>query len=77
MFARNNVNAQGLEEIRKSGLPVFDTVIRKTVKVDETTFAGVPLLAYSKNCTAARDYEALVAEYLAGHSKKEWGANNG
>lgn len=76
MYARNNVNLQGIEEIRKIGLPVFETVIRKTVKVDETTFAGVPLPAYSKNCTAARDYEALVAEYVTGNSTTEGGANN-
>lgn len=80
MYARNNVNAQGVDVIRNSGLPVFDTVIRKTVKVDETTFAGVPLPAYSKNCTAARDYETLVAEYLKNVSEtitKEGSGNNG
>jgi len=64
MYAQNNVNVQGHQAIRDIGIPVFDTVIRKTVKVDETTFLGLPLLEYAKNCTAAQDYEALVAEYL-------------
>jgi chromosome partitioning protein len=65
MFQRNNVNTQGLEWLRsKTRYPLFDTVIRNTVKVGETTFAGSPLQEYSKNCTAARDYVALVAEYL-------------
>lgn len=65
MYAQNNVNAQGEQYLSGNiGLPVFKTVIRKTVKVDETTFAGVPLPAYSKNCTAAKDYETLVNEYL-------------
>jgi len=65
MYARNNVNAQGEHYLAGNiGLPVFNTVIRSTVKVDETTFAGVPLPAYAPKCTAARDYETLVAEYL-------------
>jgi len=64
MYAQNNVNVQGHEVIQNVGLPIFKTVVRRTAKVDETTFAGLPLLAYSKNCTAAKDYEALVAEYL-------------
>jgi chromosome partitioning protein len=65
MYARNNVNYRGKPWLANNiGIPVFKTVIRKTVKVDETTFAGVPLPAYAKNCTAARDYETLVEEYL-------------
>jgi chromosome partitioning protein len=65
MWQRNNVNTLGETYLReREGLPMFKAVIRKTVAVDETTFAGVPLLAYAKNSTAARDYVALVAEYL-------------
>jgi len=67
MYARNNVNAQGSDYLSGNiGLPVFSTVIRKTVKVDETTFAGVPLPIYAPKCTATKDYEALVSEYLYG-----------
>lgn len=65
MFQRNNVNLQGLEWLRENGqYTLFNTIIRKTVKVDETTFAGKPLHAYAKNCTAAIDYRNLVEEYL-------------
>jgi chromosome partitioning protein len=65
MFQKNNVCVQGVETLAgKYDLPVFKTVIRKTVRVDETTFAGKPLRVYSENSTAARDYEALVNEYL-------------
>ena len=65
MFQRNNVNVQGLEWLRAhTPFPLFETVIRNTVKVGETTFAGKPLQEYSKGSTAARDYVALVAEYL-------------
>lgn len=65
MYQRNNVNAQGVEHLQGAdGLPMFQTVIRKTVAVDETTFAGVPLLKYNERSTAARDYRALAEEYL-------------
>ena len=65
MWQKNNVNTQGeawLQE--RGGLPMFETAIRKTVAVDETTFKRLPLLAHKKNSTAARDYLALVEEYL-------------
>ena len=65
MYQQNGVNVQGEQYLNSSiGLPMFATVIRKTVKVDETTFTGKPLQVYSKNCTAAQDYAALVEEYL-------------
>jgi len=61
-----SVNTQGVEWLESTDYPLFKTSIRKTTKVDETTFAGVPLLEYAKNSTAAQDYVKLVAEYLAG-----------
>jgi len=60
-----SVNAQGVEWLESTDYPLFKTCIRKTTKVDETTFSGVPLLEYSKSSTAAQDYVKLVAEYLA------------
>ncbi|MDP1395258.1 ParA family protein [Lysinibacillus capsici] len=64
MYQRNGVNAQGSEYLASStDYPLFHTVIRKTVKVDETTFVGKPLLDYKKS-TAGQDYEKLVKEYL-------------
>ena len=65
MWQRNNVNAQGkayLEDV--DGLPKLDTIIRKTVAVDETTFAGLPIVRYNARSTAARDYVSLVDEDL-------------
>ena len=60
-----SVNVQGVEWLESStNFPIFKTAIRKTTKVDETTFNGMPLLEYSKNSTAAQDYVKLVAEYL-------------
>lgn len=64
MFQKNGVNVQGSEYLASStGYPLFHTKIRKTVKVDETTFVGRPLLDYKKS-TAGQDYETLVKEYL-------------
>ncbi|MEY9980486.1 ParA family protein [Lysinibacillus sp. RC79] len=64
MFQKNGVNVQGNEYLASStSYPLFHTVIRKTVKVDETTFIGKPLLDYKKS-TAGQDYEKLVKEYL-------------
>lgn len=66
MYQRNNINIQGSEWLNENtGYPIFKSHIRKTVKVDETTFAGKPLLDYAKTSTATKDYEALVAEYLS------------
>lgn len=64
MYQRNNVNQQGAELLEQQGYPMFSTRIRKTVKVDEMTFTGKPLLEYAKRSTACVDYEALVKEYL-------------
>lgn len=49
----------------KSGvLPFFHTHIRRTLKMKPSTFARKPILEYSSRCGAARDYRALVREYL-------------
>nr|DAL91762.1 MAG TPA: ParA [Caudoviricetes sp.] len=56
---------QGESYLRSSGLPVFETYIRRTdAKVDESTFTLQPLSEYSPFCNAARDYRAFVEEYL-------------
>ena len=65
MYSKNNVNIQGVEVLgEKKGLPMFETVIRNTVKVNETTYTGEPITAYAPKSTAAKDYDALVDEYL-------------
>ncbi|MEK5069785.1 ParA family protein [Sporosarcina sp. FSL K6-1508] len=64
MFQRNTVNKQGDKYLREhTSYPLFNTVIRKTVRVDQSTFEGLPLLATRKS-TAGEDYESLVREYL-------------
>lgn len=66
-YQRNEVNKQGEEWIKnQKDFPVFKTHIRKTEKVDESTFAATPIIEYSWRCGAAMDYKRLVAEYLEG-----------
>lgn len=64
-YQRNEVNKQGEEWMKtQTDFPVFEAHIRKTEKVDESTFAAVPIIEYSRRCGAAMDYLKLVSEYL-------------
>jgi chromosome partitioning protein len=64
-FQRNEVNRQGEEWLyNQRDYWIFKTHIRKTEKVDESTFAAMPIIEYSRHCGAAMDYIKLVAEYL-------------
>lgn len=65
-YQNNEVNRQGEEWLRerRSEYPLFNTHIRRTVKIDESTFASKPILEYSKRCGASKDYLALVEEIL-------------
>ena len=64
-YQRNEVNRQGEEWLAaQNEYPLFETHIRRTEKVDESTFASKPILEYSRRCGAAKDYLALVEEYL-------------
>lgn len=64
-YVKNDVNLQGEEWLNsQKEYPMFKTHIRRTDKVDESTFAKMPILEYSKRCGAAKDYLELVEEYL-------------
>lgn len=45
--------------------PVYKIKVRRTPKVDESTFEEKPILEYSKTCSAARDYMKFVEELLS------------
>ena len=47
-----------------SPVPVFDTVIRRTDKVLESTWAKQPVLMWSPCSSAAKDYRAWVREFV-------------
>lgn len=64
-YAKNKVNEQGAEWLKESKeYPLFNTVISRTVKVDESTFVSEPIMKYSPKCKASKDYQAFVKEYL-------------
>ena len=65
-YVNNEVNRQGKEWLKEQNeYPVFDNHIRRTEKIDESTFAKMPINLYSKRCGAAVDYKRLVEEYLS------------
>lgn len=49
-----------------SPITVFNTHIRRTDKIDESTFAREPICQWSPTSAAAYDYRAWVQEYLGG-----------
>ena len=65
--ARNSeVVRQGVELLREMKLPMFETAIRRTDKVPESTFERQPIVCYSPGSAAAQDYRRWVREYLGG-----------
>lgn len=66
-YQNNEVNNQGIEQLSKQRVPLFNQWIRRTEKkVSESTFAKKPLVEYSVRCGAAQDYKKFVIEYLEG-----------
>lgn len=64
-YRRNDSNQQGAEWLRQAEkYKAFNTFIRWTDKVDESTFTAEPVMVHSPRCGAARDYKAFVQELL-------------
>lgn len=65
-YVKNDVNVQGEEWLQnREDIELFETHIRRTAKVDESTFAKMPILEYSKTCGAAKDYIKLTEEIIS------------
>ena len=63
---RSPVVEDSVAYLREDGrVPVYDTVIRRTDKVPESSWARMAVQQWSPWCSAARDYRAWVAELLA------------
>ncbi len=63
-YRKSDVQEQGTE-ILDSGYPIFKSRIRRTEnKVNESTFAGKPVVEHSVRCGASQDYKKFVHEYL-------------
>ena len=60
----SGVIRQAEQTLRKMGVPIFETCIRRTDKVDESTWAQQPLQIYSKTSSAGMDYRSFVAEWI-------------
>ena len=63
MWYKDENVAEAEKQLRRSSLPVFFTVIRRTGKVDGMTFAQEPLSIYSPRSSAGMDYRKFVNEY--------------
>lgn len=67
MYQKTIINKQGFDYLKENivpyGIRLFDTFIRNTSKVQESTFSK-PIVAYDVSCTASQDYINLVKEYL-------------
>ena len=72
MWARTSVCMQGEDAVRRLDLPVLRTVIRRSCKVQEATFARQALRSYAPGCPAAWDYDDLTDELLG-----DWGERHG
>jgi len=62
MYRRTRYAEDIIVQLCASGISVLETVIRYTVKVSEAAHAGMPLLEYCPDCTAAVDYRELTEE---------------
>lgn len=65
MWRNTEVCNQSLGLLHEMGLPVFETVIRRTDKVDESTFYAQAIGEYSRFSAAGRDYRAFAKELLS------------
>lgn len=67
MWYRSDIVEQGEALLRaNSPVRVFDSKIRRSPKVDESTWTGEPVVSWSPRSAAAQDYRAFVAELLRG-----------
>lgn len=63
---RTNFSRDMLEALRDlPNLPVFNAVVKHTVKLAETSLEGVPILKYASRSEASQAYRALAVEVVA------------
>lgn len=64
-YRRNEVSRQGAQWLQQAEkYKAFDTCIRWTDKMDESTFTSEPVMVHSPRSGAARDYRTWVNELL-------------
>ena len=63
---RTNFSRDMLEALRDlPNLPVFDAVVKHTVKLAETSLEGVPILKYASRSDASQAYRDLAVEVVS------------
>ncbi|MHB8510002.1 MAG: ParA family protein [Candidatus Dormibacteria bacterium] len=63
---RTNFSRDMLEALHNlPNLPVFDSMVKHTVKLAETSLEGVPILRYASSSEAAKAYRGLAQEIVA------------
>lgn len=65
MYYKSPQQDEAEQLLRESGLPVY-THIRRSTKVDDMTFAQMPITKSSPRSSACHDYRRFVAEFLKG-----------
>lgn len=60
----NPADTDGIEHIKTLGYPLFQTFIRRTPKMKQSTFVREPIALFSNRCAATADYRNLVKEYI-------------
>lgn len=65
-WQRNNVVTGAVDFLQQNRpVPLYDTVIRRSFKVRESTWVGQPVAKYAPKCITSRDYFAWAAELLS------------
>lgn len=65
MYSKTSINDFMKEELKNAlGNKLFNTSIRSTISVVESTFRNMPIISHKKNATASKDYYNLVKEAL-------------
>ena len=65
MWYKSDNIIEAMRELKASGLPVYNP-IRRTAKVDDMTFAQLPLIISSPKSAACQDYRRFVKELMKG-----------
>jgi len=69
MYYRDRAIETAMQTLRSSELPVYQTKIRRTNKVDGMTFRQEPLSLFSPRSSAGVDYRRFVREYRKGAAR--------
>jgi chromosome partitioning protein len=62
---REDLTRSAIEDVEKAPFPRFDTMIRKSVKMQKSTSAQIPLVMYDRECHPSVDYRNLVSEIIS------------